>query len=88
MYNFFGMVLARDQNENENHYQKGLRTYAKNSQKRVSDNRKVFDRKGVLMSGVLLTYRCVCLGTVLALIRPYKQEDFDTLKTHIQSLFS
>ena len=60
----------------------------KNSQKRVSDNRKVYEVKGVLYVGVLLRYRCVCFGMILALIHPYKQEDFNTLKTHIQSIFS
>ena len=56
----------------------------KNSHKRVSDNRKVYEVKGVLMLGVLLRYRCVCLGTVPALIHLRIQEDFNTPITHIQ----
>ena len=84
----FGTLLARQQNDNENHFQKGLGAYVKNSQKRVSDNRKVYEVKGVLYVGVLLRYRCECLGMVLALIHPYIRRDFNTLKTHIQSLFS
>ena len=56
--------------------------------KKIGDNRKVYEVKGVLMLGVLVRYRCACFGMVLALIHPYKQEDFNTLKTHIQSLFS
>ena len=78
MYIFFGMVLARDQNENENQYQKGLRKNKRISHKRDWDNRKVYEVKVVLMVGALVTYRCECLGTILALIHPYKQEDFDT----------
>ena len=58
------------------------------SHKRDRHYWKVYGVKGVLHVGVLLRYRCVCLGTILALIHPYKQEDFNTLKTHIQSLFS
>lgn len=42
------------------------------------DNRKVYEVKVVLMVGALVTYRCECLGTILAQIHPYKQEDFDT----------
>ena len=71
MYIFFGTVLARDQNENENQYQKGLRKNKRISLMRDWDNRKLYEVKGVLASGELLTYRCVCLGTILALIHPY-----------------
>lgn len=88
MESLFGTLLAKEQNENENQNQKGLRIYVKNSQKRVSDNRKVYEVKGVLMCGVLLRDRCVCLGMVLALIHLSIQEVFNTLITHIQSLFS
>ena len=52
------------------------------------DNRKVYGVKVVLYARVLLRYRYDCFGTILALIHPYKQEDFNTLKTHYKSLFS
>jgi hypothetical protein len=104
MYIFFGMVLASMifelRKEVLAHLLQGSKMRMrinikkdwahtqKNSHKRVSDNRKVFYRKGVLILGVLLRYRCVCLGMVLALIHPHIRQVFDTHKTHIQSLFS
>ncbi len=55
---------------------------------KISKNRKVYEVKGVLMCAVLLKYRCVCFGMVLAQIHPYIQEDFTTLITHIQRILS
>ena len=104
MYIFFGMVLAsmiyelrkevlahflqEDKMRMRINIKKDWAHTQKNSLMRVSDNRKVFYRKGVLMFGVLVRYRCVCLGMVLARIHPYIRQVFDTSITHIQSLFS
>ena len=82
------MLFARLLFENENHYRFPRVCIQKNPLIEDWDYRKVSKKKGVLHVGVLLRYRCVCLGTILALIHPYIKEDFDTLITHIQSLFS
>ena len=52
------------------------------------DNRKVYGVKVVLCAWVLLKYRCVCFGMVLALIHPHIHEDFNTLKTHHKVILS
>jgi len=91
------MELARAEIENDSHYHLGfdfdfhyqndLGT-KKSLKERDSDNRKVWGKKGVLMYGVLLRYRCECFGMVLALIHPYITQDFDTLITLHKNLFS
>jgi len=40
----FGMVFARDQNENENHFQKGLGAYAKKLFLRAWKNFPIFQK--------------------------------------------
>ena len=83
----FGMVLARLHFENENHYC-FLVCAQRNPLLEDWDNQKVLGENGVLMVGVLVRYRLESFGMILARIHPHIREDFDTLITHIQSLFS
>ena len=84
----FGTEIARLYFENENHYYFLSYVRTKNPLIEDLDNRKVYEVKGVLMCVVLLRYRYVCFGMVLAQIHPHIQGDFTTLITHIQRTLS
>ena len=74
--------------ENENHYHLDLTYTQKNLYKRFRDYRKVYEVKGFLTYTILLKYRCVSFGMVLALILFKYKNVFHTVITHHKLLLS